>query len=126
MLNLAAQPVLRTIGRVVGGDVLADAIAFCQAFDGMQGGFRRRADAVARLFNDPATRFVVVSTPRADTVQEATFFVDRLAERGTDPAAIVVNRVQPRFGRTSAARARRRPLRPLTAPPRWDGRTWPN
>ena len=85
VLNLAAQPVLRTIGRVVGGDVLADAIAFCQAFDGMQGGFRRRADAVARLFNDPATRFVVVSTPRADTVQEATFFVDRLAERGTEP-----------------------------------------
>ncbi len=106
VLNLAAQPVLRTIGKVVGGDVLADAIAFCQAFDGMQGGFRRRADAVARLFNDRATRFVVVTSPRADTVQEAAFFIDRLAERGTDPAAIVVNRVQRRFGRTRVARAR--------------------
>ena len=80
--------------------------AFCQAFDGMQGGFRRRAQAVTDLFQDPATRFVVVGTPRVDTVQEATYFVDRLAERGADPAAIVVNRAQPRFGRRTAASAR--------------------
>lgn len=111
VLNLAAQPVLRTIGKVVGGDVLTDAIAFCQAFDGMQGGFRERADAVTRLFADAATRFVVVTTPRADTVQEATFFVERLGERGAEPAALVVNKSQPRFGRTSAATARREAAR---------------
>jgi hypothetical protein len=34
VLNVAAQPVLRTIGKVVGGDVLADAVAFFQAFAG--------------------------------------------------------------------------------------------
>ena len=42
VLNLAAQPVLKTIGRVVGGDVLADAVAFFQAFSGMETGFRDR------------------------------------------------------------------------------------
>jgi anion-transporting ArsA/GET3 family ATPase len=106
VLNLAAQPVLRTIGKVVGGDVLADAIAFFQGFEGMQGGFRRRAEAVTTLFTDASTRFLVVTTPRHDAVAEATFFVDRLAERGATPAAIVVNRTQPRFGKLTAAAAR--------------------
>lgn len=106
VLNLAAQPVLRTIGKVVGGDVLADAIAFFQAFDGMQAGFRTRAEAVTALLGAPTTRFVVIATPRHDAIAEATFFVDRLAERGTDPAALVVNRVQPRFGTAPAADAR--------------------
>jgi anion-transporting ArsA/GET3 family ATPase len=106
MLNLAAQPVLRTIGKVVGGDVLGDAIAFFQGFDGMQGGFRRRAGAVTALFTHRSTRFVVVTTPRHDAVAEATFFVDRLAQRGAKPAALVVNRTQPRFGKLAAAAAR--------------------
>ena len=106
VLNLAAQPVLRTIGKVVGGDVLADAIAFVQAFEGMQDGFRARAAAVTALFADPATRFVVVTTPRHDAVAEAEFFVARLGERGVQPAALVVNRTQPRFGRATAAGAR--------------------
>lgn len=106
MLNLAAQPVLRTIGKVVGGDVLADAIAFFQAFDGMQGGFRRRAEAVTALFTHHSTRFVVVTTPRHDAVAEATFFADRLAERDAAPAALVVNRTQPRFGKPTADTAR--------------------
>ena len=48
VLNVAAQPILRSIGKVVGGDVLADAIAFFQAFDGMETGFRDRADEVHR------------------------------------------------------------------------------
>jgi len=108
VLNLAAQPVLRTIGKVVGGDVLADAIAFFRAFEGMQGGFRRRAEAVHELFTDAATRFVVITTPRRDAVAEASYFADRLADRGATPAAVVVNRAQPRFGRTSATEARER------------------
>ena len=41
--HVAAQPVLRSIGKVVGTDVLADAVAFFQAFDGMEAGFRDRA-----------------------------------------------------------------------------------
>lgn len=110
VLNLAAQPVLRTIGKVVGGDVLANAIAFFQAFDGMQGGFRRRAEAVTELFADTATRFVVVTTPRRDAAEEAQFFVEQLATRGLAPAALVVNRAQPRFGRTTAATAHAKAL----------------
>ena len=49
MFNVATQPVLRAIGRVVGSDVLADAVAFFQAFAGMEAGFRQRADDVIAL-----------------------------------------------------------------------------
>lgn len=102
VLNLAAQPVLRTIGRVVGAEVLADAIAFFQAFDGMETGFRDRAAHVLGLLRSAQTRYVVVASPRHDTIVEATYFVGKLAANGLDVAAVVVNRLQPRFGSMTA------------------------
>jgi anion-transporting ArsA/GET3 family ATPase len=38
VLTAASQPLLRAIGRVVGSDVLADTVAFFQAFAGMEPG----------------------------------------------------------------------------------------
>jgi anion-transporting ArsA/GET3 family ATPase len=51
VLNVATQPILRIIGKVIGGEVLADAVAFFQAFDGMETGFQRRADQVMALLH---------------------------------------------------------------------------
>jgi anion-transporting ArsA/GET3 family ATPase len=106
VLNIAAQPILRTIGKVVGGDVLADAIAFFQAFAGMETGFRQRADDVTALMRSDATRFVLVASPRPDTVLEARFFTDRLRQTQLRVGAIVVNRSTPRFGPADAKRPR--------------------
>ena len=105
VLNIAAQPVLRTIGKVVGGDVLADAIAFFQAFEGMETGFRDRADAVAALLRSPVTSYVLVASARHDTVDEARYFAARLAETNLSVAAVVINRLQPAFGAASASEA---------------------
>jgi anion-transporting ArsA/GET3 family ATPase len=104
VLNVAAQPVLRTIGKVVGGDVLADAVAFFQAFSGMETGFRDRADEVLRLLGSGVTRFVLVASPRADTVEEARFFAERLQRSRLGVAAVVVNRCTPAFGAAPARR----------------------
>ncbi len=104
VLNVAAQPVLRTIGKVVGGEVLADAIAFFQAFEGMETGFRQRADDVMALLQAPGTRFVLVASPRRDTIDEASFFADRLHESSLGIAALVVNRCTPDFGTPAVAR----------------------
>jgi anion-transporting ArsA/GET3 family ATPase len=104
VLNLAAQPVLRTIGKVVGSDVLADAIAFFQAFDGMESGFRQRADEVTALLRAHSTRYVLVASPKRDTLDEACFFADRLEQNGLPVAAVVVNRSTPTFGRPRARR----------------------
>ena len=51
VLSVAAQPMLRSIGKVIGSEVLADALAFFQAFDGMETGFRNRADEVIALLH---------------------------------------------------------------------------
>jgi anion-transporting ArsA/GET3 family ATPase len=106
VLNIAAQPVLKTIGRVVGGDVLADAVAFFQAFAGMETGFRQRADEVIALLAGDSTRFVLVASPRADTIAEAQFFAERLERGGLQVGAVIVNRCTPTFGDPPATRPR--------------------
>ena len=106
VLNVAAQPMLRTIGKVVGGDVLADAIAFFQAFDGMETGFRERADEVMTLLRSDATRYVLVAAPKRDTIDEARYFAGRLAQSQLGVSVLVVNRSTPTFGRPAGTTKR--------------------
>ena len=106
VVSTVTQPVLRAIGRVVGSDVLADAVAFFQAFAGMDAGFRERAEAVTALLHADATRFVLVTSPQQDAIVEATWFADQLVDQGFGVAATIVNRVQPAFGSGSASDAR--------------------
>jgi anion-transporting ArsA/GET3 family ATPase len=94
-VNVAAQAFLRTVSKVVGGDVVDDAMAFFQAFEGMEEGFRQRAARVNELLAAPETAFVLVASPRRDTVAEAQFFADRLGEAGIAVQGLVVNRVPP-------------------------------
>ncbi|CAN5654520.1 ArsA family ATPase [soil metagenome] len=104
VLNIAAQPILRTIGKVVGGAALADAIAFFQAFAGMETGFRQRAEEVMVLLHADVSRFVLVASPRADTIEEARYFADRLERSNLAVAATVVNRCTPTFGELPSSR----------------------
>jgi len=97
-VNLASQTLLRPIARVVGADVVTDAITFFQAFEGMEEGFRQRAHRVDALLSDPGTAFLVVATPRPDVVAEAAFFATKLGDAGIEVAALVVNRMHPRYG----------------------------
>ena len=96
--SVAVQTFLRTVARVVGAEVIKDIIAFFRAFEGMEEGFRERAQAVDRLLADPDTAFVLVTSPRRDALEEAMFFADRLANTGQHVEALVVNRVHPAFG----------------------------
>ena len=101
-VSLATQTFLRTISKVVGGEVVADAVAFFHAFEGMEQGFRERADDVSRLLQASSTAFVLVTSPRRDAVEEAEFFADQLQEAGIDVDALVVNRLHPSFGNAAA------------------------
>jgi len=96
-VNLATQAFVRTVGRVVGADVVTDAVAFFQAFEGMEEGFRQRSRRVSELLADPATAFVLVTSPRRDAVRETGFFADKLREAGIGIQGLVVNRMHPRF-----------------------------
>jgi anion-transporting ArsA/GET3 family ATPase len=107
-VNIAAQAFLRTVSRVVGGDAVQDAVAFFQAFEGMEKGFIERAERVQELLAADTTTFVLVASPREDTVSEATYFARKLAEAGLRVRALIVNRMHPRFGEGDPGAARER------------------
>jgi anion-transporting ArsA/GET3 family ATPase len=96
-VHVAAQTFVRSVSKVVGTEVLDDALAFFGAFSGMEEGFKDRARVVLELLEDPATAFVLVAAPRRDTVAEAQYFADRLADARLAVAALIVNRVHPLF-----------------------------
>jgi anion-transporting ArsA/GET3 family ATPase len=107
-VSVATQAFLRTVSKVVGTEVVDDAVSFFQAFEGMEAGFRERAGRVQELLGAPQTAFLVVASPRQDTVSEAAFFVSRLAQSGYETAALVVNRLHPRFAPAGTAERLRR------------------
>lgn len=96
-VNVAAQAFVRQVSKVVGAEVFDDAITFFQAFDGMEAGFRDRAAQVLDLIGSPATSFVLVASPKRDTVEEARFFAEKLAEADIPVSALIVNRMHPHF-----------------------------
>lgn len=96
-VGVATQAVLRTISKVAGTEIVNDTVAFFRAFQGMEEGFRLRASSVRGLLADPATAYVLVTSPREDAVAEASFFAGKLEGSGIHPAGVVVNRVQPSF-----------------------------
>jgi anion-transporting ArsA/GET3 family ATPase len=101
-IGVASQIFLRTVSKVVGGAVVADAVAFFAAFEGMEQGFRDRAAKVEKLLSDPGTAFIVVTAPRRDATTEAIYFADRLLETTGRVEALIVNRMFPDFGSAPA------------------------
>lgn len=97
-VNVATQAVMRQIAKVVGAEVISDALAFFKAFEGMEEGFKERAVAVDRLLRESDTSFLLVASPKADTVAEAGYFADQLSSKGIAVRGLIVNRTQPSFG----------------------------
>ncbi len=96
-VSFAARAVLKTISKVVGSEVVDEAVAFFQDFEGMEEGFRSRAESVQALMHDEATAFIVVTAPRGDTVKEAASFGEKLAGFGFQVAGLISNRHTPNF-----------------------------
>jgi anion-transporting ArsA/GET3 family ATPase len=95
----------KTVSTIIGGQMLADASAFVQAFDTMFGGFRERARTTYELLRAPGTAFVVVASPEPDALREAAYFVDRLSTEGMPLAGLVLNRTHPVLAELPATRA---------------------
>ena len=98
MANVAANAFLKIVTRIVGAEVLQDTGEFFANLEGMYEGFKQRARDVAALLKSDVTSFVVVTSPAAESVSEATFFASRLNESGLPFGALVVNRVHPKIG----------------------------
>jgi anion-transporting ArsA/GET3 family ATPase len=63
----------------------------------MQQGFADRAADVQQLLADPATGFVLVTSPTLDAIEELSWFAGHLSSRGISPSAAIVNRCHPSF-----------------------------
>ncbi|MFI9381141.1 ArsA family ATPase [Kutzneria sp. NPDC052558] len=95
----------KAISTIIGGQLLADASAFVQAFDSMFGGFRERAQKTYQLLRSPGTAFLVVAAPEPDALREASYFVERLAAESMPLAGLVVNRTHPVLAKLPAGKA---------------------
>jgi anion-transporting ArsA/GET3 family ATPase len=93
--RFGAQAFARTVGRLVGTEVLADTADFLAAFEGMYGGFQKRASRVLEMLRSPDCAFLVVTAPTPVSLEEAGFFVERLGESGMHAEAVVANRWHP-------------------------------
>lgn len=92
LLGAGFNLVSSIIGKIVGTQFLADLRSFVSAFDTVFGGFQERAERTYRLLQAPGTEFVVVATPEADALREASYFMQRLSSESMAPAGLVVNR----------------------------------
>ena len=91
--------------RVTGVDLLQDLSVFFRTLGGMIDGFTERADRVGALLEDPATTFLIVTSPRHDPSEEAIHFHRKLREAGMPFGGLVVNRVHAARRRATAAAA---------------------
>jgi anion-transporting ArsA/GET3 family ATPase len=85
--------VLSMFSRFTGVDLLSDLSAFFGSLAGMVDGFRERARAVDALLRDPATAFLLVTSPEPEPVRETLFFAAQLDAAAMDRVALIVNRV---------------------------------
>ncbi|WP_205699244.1 ArsA-related P-loop ATPase [Conexibacter sp. SYSU D00693] len=98
VMGRGTSVVFSVFKRVTGVDLLQDLSVFFKALSGVIDGFRERAAGVKALLADPATTFLIVTSPEREPVEEAIFFRGRLREAGMPFGGLVVNRVHPLAG----------------------------
>jgi anion-transporting ArsA/GET3 family ATPase len=84
--------------RATGVDLLRDLSDFFNAFGSMTEGFSERARRVEALLGDSRTTFLLVTSPRESSIQEAEWFSKRLREEDLPFGGVIVNRVRPQIG----------------------------
>ncbi|WP_354698330.1 ParA-like partition protein [Paraconexibacter sp. AEG42_29] len=87
--------VFSVLRKVTGVDLLDDVSVFFRALSGIMDGFRERASGVKALLGDPATTFLIVSSPQHEPIEEAIHFAGKLREARHRIGALIVNRVDP-------------------------------
>jgi anion-transporting ArsA/GET3 family ATPase len=94
VMGRGTSVVFSVLRRVTGVDLLQDLSVFFRALGGLVDGFRERARGVKKLLADPATTFLIVTSPEREPVEEAIFFRGKLADAGMPFGGLVVNRMQ--------------------------------
>jgi anion-transporting ArsA/GET3 family ATPase len=110
-------PLRTALSRLTGIDLLEEITLLLAALEGMVGGFSERAAGVAELLRDPATTFILVSSPEREPIRETVAFAERLAASEMALGVAIVNRMHlDAFGQPQRA-AVREELAPLLGAP---------
>src|SRR3712207_5881113 len=94
VMGRGTSVVFGVLRRVTGVDLLQDLSVFFRSLGGLVEGFRERASGVKKLLADPATTFLIITSPERDPVEEAIFFHGKLRDAGMPFGGLIVNRVQ--------------------------------
>jgi len=93
LLGRGTGLVLGLLRRVTGTELLSDLSDFFRLLGGLLGGFRERAEQVEALLRAPGTRFLLVTSPEREPIEEAIFFQRRLRAARMTLGGAIVNRV---------------------------------
>jgi anion-transporting ArsA/GET3 family ATPase len=93
LLGRSTGLALGVLRRVTGVDLLTDLSAFFRLLGGLMEGFRARAAQVDALLQDPSTRFLLVTSPEREPIDEAIYFHRKLRAARMNFGGGIVNRV---------------------------------
>jgi anion-transporting ArsA/GET3 family ATPase len=102
LLARGVSRVLGVMGRITGRELLEQLAGFIVDLNDLFGGFRERANAVARAFRGPEFGFVLVSSTRQNAMDESLELARQLVAEGMSLDAFIVNRVQQPAGSPSS------------------------
>jgi anion-transporting ArsA/GET3 family ATPase len=97
LVQKGTSMILRALEKVTGVTALKAASEFFLSFEGMYDGFKERAAAVYDLLRNNTTAFLLVTSPDDITIEEATYFYDKLVEYNMPIGGLVINRVHTDF-----------------------------
>lgn len=93
--NAGANTFLWAIRRLAGAQVVEDTVEFFRSLSSMEAGLRQRAAETSKILRSDGTAFVLVSSPRAEAIDEAVHLKTALHAGGFPLAATVINLVHP-------------------------------
>jgi len=92
VMSRGTSVVFAILKRLTGVDLLDDVSVLFRSLGGLIDGFRERAAAVKALLSDPATTFLIVTSPEREPVAEAIFFRGKLRDARMPFGGLIVNR----------------------------------
>lgn len=93
LLGRPAGMAMSVLKRLTGVDLLTDLSTFFRLLGGLLEGFRVRAAQVEALLHDPATTFLLVTSPEREPIDEAIYFHRKLKAARMGFGGAIVNRV---------------------------------
>ena len=92
LLGAGTSVVFGILKKLTGVNLLEDMSVLLRSMGALIDGFRERASAVKALLSDPATTFLIVTSPEREPVAEAIFFRQKLREARMPFGGLIVNR----------------------------------